>query len=416
MVGDFSEYWGRRLGFAIGGALMSAFGPSIVPQKFQPWLVALGFVIILLAIFWPLLERWPGRLLAQHVFWRFHLRPPSASEPARSSSEPTPQSNNPRNLTATDRERVSKLILDVSDFIGADLQPFRNELVTAICGRSPPALSALSKPIQDMQRKLSRAANELWHRHTHYLELIGLDILPILRGIEDLRNPIAEAFEAREWPQEAQQGRADALNHAFSQLGVDIEALKSELIAKRKEYLDPGPATEIPAPEEGGIQPKRVRLSGAERERVTDRLIKLDDYLAGDVATIIRPLRGLLDWQEHLRQVGAGQLNSEIEAMRQPIARRIKEAGKVLTAYQADTEVIALNPMAIKTKLVPVNNALRDFTDVTQALAETSIHWSPLVMPGRQLTNVVSALTDEIDRVRRDIAEWRKRIAQGELD
>ena len=159
-----------------------------------------------------------------------------------------------------------------------------------------------------------------------------------------------------------------------------------------------------------------LRLSRAEQDRVTDRLIKLDDYITGELAEIVGPLRDLMNWKEDLRHSSAGELHRRIENMRQPLAQHTREVGQALTSFQADTDVLDLNPMAIKTKLIPVNDALGDFTNVSQFVAEDSIHFAPFIMPGRQMNAAIGALSDEIERVRRDIANWRKRIAQGELD
>jgi len=78
--------------------------------------------------------------------------------------------------------------------------------------------------------------------------------------------------------------------------------------------------------------------------------------------------------------------------------------------------MLGLNGMPMKTRFVTRSDALRDFTNVSEALPENSIQFAPLIMPGRQLSGVIGALTEEIERVQRDIAEWRKRIARGELD
>lgn len=313
------------------------------------------------------------------------------------------------NLTIADRERIGEMIRDVVDFVDGDLQTFQTSLVRAICGSNPPDIAAV-EPLLAVQMDLARRALALHQKHSHYSDLIELDLIQLYRVIGNIREPMTAALEAMYWPAAAQAERCGRLNNAFSELGTNMRAVEASLAEKRIEFID---NAEVAAAES---QPKPLRLSRAEQERVTDRLIKLDDYLADDIAAIMQPIRELLGWQEHLRHVGAGQLNSEVEAMRQPIARQIREVGQNLVSYQADTDVLGLNPMAIKTKFVPMNDALRDFTDITQALAEDSIHWSPLVMPGRQLSNVVGELTDEIDRVRRDVAEWRKRIAQGELD
>lgn len=58
---------------------MSAFGPSIVPDPYEPWMVALGAGLIIGAIFWPFLDDWFNNGLRRRVFWRFRFFAPDFS-------------------------------------------------------------------------------------------------------------------------------------------------------------------------------------------------------------------------------------------------------------------------------------------------------------------------------------------------
>jgi hypothetical protein len=243
------------------------------------------------------------------------------------------------------------------------------------------------------------------------LDLIKLDLIPLYRDITNLREPMTAALEAKAWPAAAQAERCGRLNTAFSELGTNMRGIEASLAKKRIEFLDNAEPI-------ADSQSKPLRLTSAERERLTDRLIKLDDYLTADLSKIVDPIRELLDWQERLRHsTGAGQIHDEVEAMRQPIARQTKEVGLALKPYEADTEMLpGFNPMAIKTKMLPISEALREFTDVTQALPRDYIHYAPLALPGSRLNAAIIQLSDEIERVRREGSDWRKRIAKGEFD
>lgn len=219
--------WWSAFPLSGGFGLVSIFAPDAFPQWLRVILFWVGVALLALGLAAAIWHFRPRGWVARHLFWRLKRHPPKAH-----------QSTVRHNLTQVDRERIAGLILDVFDFIGAEIMPFYNELVSAICGSDPAALSALGPSMQHRQRALSRAANELWHRHSHYLEIIDLDIIPIMQGIDALRNPISNAYDARDWPQGAQQERANAVNYAFSALGGVLENIKVELREKRKEFLD----------------------------------------------------------------------------------------------------------------------------------------------------------------------------------
>lgn len=197
--------------------------------------VSLWLGFLLFAVLYGLLLRkvWGVRLV-HHVTLQTETEPkPSLAMQVQRAAPVTPP---PPKLTVVDRERVAEMMRDVHDFMGAQVEPFRNKLVIAVCGTDPPALGDL-EALKPRQRELDIAALELFQRHLHYLELINLDIMPLLRGISNLQQPMAGAVEAIDWPAAAQTPRTDALNTAFSALGGDINAIRDSIAQKRKEYL-----------------------------------------------------------------------------------------------------------------------------------------------------------------------------------
>ncbi len=223
--------WWSAFPLSAGFGLISVFAPDALPQPIRIVLFWLGIALLVVGIG---AASWHFRVrvwVARNVLWRLRLHEPAAANIAASTAH---------KLTQIDRERVARLISDVFDFIGAEVMPLQNTLVSAICGSDPPDLCALGPPLQDRHRALSRSAHALLQRHSHYLELVDLDLLPLLQDIASLGKPIADAFEARDWPKGAQQERANALNYAFSALGNTVEHIKIGLRDTRREMLDAG--------------------------------------------------------------------------------------------------------------------------------------------------------------------------------
>lgn len=160
----------------------------------------------------------------------------------------------------------------------------------------------------------------------------------------------------------------------------------------------------------------KLKLSTAEQERLTDRMIKLDDYLTGDLSLELQPFIDLLDWSELLRFSGARALHEKIEAPRVGLTDRIRKIGQTLKAHDEQTAVLNLRPVFIKTRLLPIEQALWDLSAVTEVLPPDSINNAPLRLPATNYSKIVTEITEEVARVRGEIAGWRKKIAEGQLD
>jgi hypothetical protein len=116
-----AEHWVPRLLLALGGAILSAFGPSVVPDPYEPLLVAFGFLLVIVALFWPILERWPGAFLRRNVFWRFRLRPPTALHTDCLSPAVSPPSIDLRSVPEPERGPLLAMLRDIEGFLAGPL-------------------------------------------------------------------------------------------------------------------------------------------------------------------------------------------------------------------------------------------------------------------------------------------------------
>jgi hypothetical protein len=209
-MGYFAEHPIRRLLGAIGGALVSIFGPSVVPMKYQPWLVALGVLIVFVAIIWPYLERWPGRFLKTHVAWRFQLRPPTqtatpakrtktkATEPDAPQGPilapppPPPQEEQPP-LSERERGFCKNALIKVGEFLRTDLTTLHYDLAATQKPENQSGLAAKISSFQIRAAQAHEAARRLHQDQWTWLHRMrdDLDLTQLLELLAELQRKIA---------------------------------------------------------------------------------------------------------------------------------------------------------------------------------------------------------------------------------
>ena len=86
-----------RAASGLGGFLVAAFGPSVVPDRYEPWLVLIGVLIMAGAVAWPALAR-VGPWYRRHIAWRLASSPPDQTAVAIPPASPAaaPVSTEPR--------------------------------------------------------------------------------------------------------------------------------------------------------------------------------------------------------------------------------------------------------------------------------------------------------------------------------
>jgi hypothetical protein len=168
----------------------------------------------------------------------------------------------------------------------------------------------------------------------------------------------------------------------------------------------------------GALNTKRqdgsvVRLTDAEKERVAKALHAVADYLAGKFETLIEPLREVMKWEWILEHVGTGALQSVAEQGR-VISREIP--AKLLAAtkpYEFELGLVGIEPMLIKTKTVEFDNILHGVASVAANLKEPNIASARLSCEA--FAREFQVFQDELERVKNQIGETRRKLANGEL-
>lgn len=140
-------------------------------------------------------------------------------------------------LTAIERERASAALCVVVDFASTDAQSLYRELSEAD-STGPWAIVGIANDVELIREPPAAKANRLWHEHSYYLELMGLDIMPLLRTLEGPKNALLDADEAHDWPVNAQLDRARPVSQLMSDLGGNIGNIRRDAAQKRKEYLE----------------------------------------------------------------------------------------------------------------------------------------------------------------------------------
>jgi hypothetical protein len=151
----------------------------------------------------------------------------------------------------------------------------------------------------------------------------------------------------------------------------------------------------------------------AEKERVAKALHAVADYLAGKFETLIEPLREVMKWEWILEHVGTGALQSVAEQGR-VISREIP--AKLLAAtkpYEFELGLVGIEPMLIKTKTVEFDNILHGVASVAANLKEPNIASARLSCEA--FAREFQVFQDELERVKNQIGETRRKLANGEL-
>lgn len=179
--------------------------------------------------------------------------------------------------------------------------------------------------------------------------------------------------------------------------------------------LVPAPAAPVITPTSHKGKPL-VRLTDAERDRVSQALLGISDYLKTDFAEFLRPFQEMRNAQSILKEAGGAAYHAKVEAPRPDMRAFIDTFTAALRPYQDEMLILGLSVDGIKTKSSePLWRAVREVSNISQMLPEGPYNGEALKLPLRQLGEAVEAVQAEVDRVQNEVKIWRLRISRGEL-
>jgi hypothetical protein len=159
-----------------------------------------------------------------------------------------------------------------------------------------------------------------------------------------------------------------------------------------------------------------VRLTDAERNRVSEALLAIGDYLKNDFAEFLRPFQEMRNADQILRERGGAAYHAQVEAPRPTMREFIDSFTQAMKPYRDEMLILGLSVDAIKTKATePLWRAVKEVSNVSQMLPEGACNGEALKPPLRQLGEAVEAVQSEVDRVDGDVKRWRLKISRGEL-
>jgi len=194
----------------------------------------------------------------------------------------------------------------------------------------------------------------------------------------------------------------------------ELDRLKNR-ISRAEERLDGAMVVSAVGHASGRGDASTLKLTLAERDRVSASLLKVKDYLEGDFRDGFAPIRQLLSWRKIIQREGAGRLHSIIEAPRPTMRQFIDEFAAAVKPYLDETNLLGINVMGIKTKALPLWDAVRNVSSITEVLQPEQRNPAPVELAAGEMSRVIGEIENEVDRALRDIADWRKRIAEGEI-
>jgi hypothetical protein len=158
-----------------------------------------------------------------------------------------------------------------------------------------------------------------------------------------------------------------------------------------------------------------VKLPEPELKLVSSALLGIRDYLRNDFAEFLRPLQELRNAEKIIQRQGGAAFHAQVEAPRPTMRAFIDEYAAHMMPYEDETLPLQLNLMAIKTKALPLWDALKHVSDVSQMLPDGPANGEALKLPLSQYSAVLGELENEVERVQNDIRRWRLKISRGEL-
>jgi len=139
-----------------------------------------------------------------------------------------------RKLTAVQRERCSEAITDVFDFVGSELVPFRQRL-NDIQYPDAPGLAGVRHHLGEYIARLS----QIGHQHHLYFRMMDhLDITPMIRSLEELRDPLAAYAESLDWPPPARADKIQKVQDTAAAFGNKIQRLLSDIADRQDRFID----------------------------------------------------------------------------------------------------------------------------------------------------------------------------------
>jgi hypothetical protein len=160
---------------------------------------------------------------------------------------------------------------------------------------------------------------------------------------------------------------------------------------------------------------KGLRLTAPERDKISASLLSVDAYLANDFAEFLRPYKEVLNYEVIASTEGGAALHRMIEGPRSTMRQFIDQFMGDLKPYLDDLDILDLDVAAIKRKALPLWDASWHLASATGMLPDQPTNPASFSMQGKEFSRVVHELMDEVERVRRDIRDWRKKIARGEV-
>lgn len=136
-------------------------------------------------------------------------------------------------LAEAERERAAEGLGAAFDYLSGPLHDFWNRL--AIGNRGYPADLIEAADMETLRQTVLDMGRAVRTRHSHFLDIVGVDVGTVIIELERINGPMAQAVAAKAWPPDAQLQAIRPLQQAFSDLSGSMDNLRQAIAEARQE-------------------------------------------------------------------------------------------------------------------------------------------------------------------------------------
>jgi len=207
--------------------------------------------------------------------------------------------------------------------------------------------------------------------------------------------------------------RRIAPNPSGSSDGGEISRLEQR-IARIEERQD-GAVVAAAVGRASNRPPQQIKLTNAERERVSQSLLGTLDYLEGDFEDYIAPIRALRIWPGILRTEGPQGVQEKAELALSRLNAFPQTFPDALKRFLGDLKLVGIDPLTIEATAMSFGSSVHSIGSVAYAMKPDAPNEAAFQLSSNTFIQAYDQFQQELDKIKQQITETRHKISSGDL-